>query len=350
MPVRVFTDGSEWDALIAGHPRSHPLQTWGWGEVKRDAGWGAWRVGVLDDGGHLRAGAQVLTRRVPRLPLAMIYLPRGPIVEPADAEALLDLMAAVGDYGRSVGAIFCKVDPAWEAGTQHALATAKFVASDEPVQVTQTYTIDLGQSEDEILAAMHPKTRQYIRKAEREATTIVRDTTGEWLDACYGIYVQTAQRAHFGLHPREYYDAIFRLYSAERQYLYVALREGQPMSFLWMACFGRHAVELYGGVSDAGLEWRTNYLLKWHGIRAMRAAGYTLYDLNGRVNEGISKFKQGFGPAETSWIGPFDRVYNTILYQGWTRALPMVRRMLARSDGAGGDLNDAPKPVAANLE
>ncbi len=334
MQAREITDAAEWDALVASHPRSHPLQLWGWGEVKRASGWGAWRAAVRDEAsGDLRAAAQVLTRRVPRLPLSMLYMPRGPIVAPDDGEALAALMESVSRYGRATGAIFCKADPPWPAGTPHALAAARFAPSGEAVQVTETYTIDLTKSEDDIQAAMRSKTRQYIRKAEREETAIVRDTTGEWLGACYQIYRETARRARFGLHPQSYYDMIYRRLDPTRTYLYVAVREGQPLSFLWMAGAGVTAVELYGGVSDAGQEFKSNYLLKWHAIQEMRAAGYRLYDLNGRVNEGISQFKQGFGPDETTWVGPFDRVYHPLMYQAWSRALPLARRFLARDGG-----------------
>src|SRR5215469_11317020 len=130
MQTREITDGQEWDRLIATRHEAHHLQTWGWGEVKRATGWGAWRVATLGDDGQLRAAAQVLVRRVPRAPLSMLYIPRGPVIDPQDGEALQALMEAVKRYGRSVGAIFCKVDPPWPAGTEHALATAGFRPSD----------------------------------------------------------------------------------------------------------------------------------------------------------------------------------------------------------------------------
>jgi lipid II:glycine glycyltransferase (peptidoglycan interpeptide bridge formation enzyme) len=334
MQLREVCEAAEWDSLVAGHPLGHPLQCWGWGEVKHATGWGADRLAVFD-GETFRAGAQVLTRRAPGVPVTMTYAPRGPVAAPDDAEALAALATGLRQHGRRRHAIFCKVDPAWVAGdlgSGDTLVEAGFGPSGETIQVTETYTIDLRQSEDAILAAMRSKTRQYIRKADREETVIVRDTSGEHLDACYEIYRQTALRAHFGLHPHAYYVDLFRLYPAERQYLYVALRAGEPLAFLWMVCAGRQAVEFYGGVSDAGQEWKSNYLLKWHTIQQMRAAGYEVYDLNGRVNEGIAQFKQGFGPAETSWIGPRDAVYHPLLYTAWTRGVPLARR-LARSAG-----------------
>lgn len=330
MELREIRDAGEWDGLVAGHAFGHPLQCWGWGEVKKATGWRATRLAVFD-GGDFRGGAQVLTRPFPGVPLAMCYVPRGPVVASDDTAALRALGGALRSYARRQRSIFCKVDPAWPAGTPHTLEQAGFRRSGETIQVTDTYTIDLRQSEDQILSGMRSKTRQYIRKAEREDTTIIRETTGERLGACYSIYEETSRRAHFGLHPRTYYDDLFREYPADRQYLYVAYRGDAPLSFLWMVCSGRQAVEFYGGVSDAGQELKSNYLLKWHAIRAMKAAGYDVYDLNGRVNEGISQFKQGFGPAETSWIGPYDAVYSPLLYAGWTRGLPVARRLVRRA-------------------
>jgi peptidoglycan pentaglycine glycine transferase (the first glycine) len=333
MELREITSEAAWDALVADHLFGHPLQCWGWGEVKRHSGWRAHRL-ALFDGAAFRAGAQVLTRPFPGVPLAMTYAPRGPVADPGDAAALRELAGALRRHAQSQRAIFCKVDPAWAdaAPAADALRAAGFRPSAENVQVTDTYTIDLRRPADAILANMRSKTRQYIRKAEREETDIVRDTTGEFVAACYAMYVETAHRAHFGLHPRSYYEDLFRCFPAERQYLYVARRRGTPLAFLWMVCAGRQAVEFYGGVADAGQEWKSNYLLKWHAIQEMTVAGYEVYDLNGRVNEGIAQFKQGFGPDETTWVGPFDAVYHPLLYAVWARGLPLARR-LARSAG-----------------
>lgn len=329
MELREISDAATWDTAVHAHAYGHPLQCWGWGEVKRATGWLAHRL-ALYDGSHFRAGAQVLTRSFPGMPFTMTYVPRGPISAPHDSDALRELALGVRRHARDHRSIFCKVDPAWPAGTPNALMAAGFRGSQDSVQVTNTYTIDLRQTEEVILAGMRSKTRQYIRKAEREQTVIVRDTTGEYLAACYAIYQETARRAGFGLHPKRYYDDLFRLYPADRQHLYVALCEGKPLSFLWIVSAGRYAVEFYGGVADAGHEFKSNYLLKWHAIQQMKAAGYEVYDLNGRVNEGIAQFKQGFGPAETTWIGPYDAVYHPVLYAAWVRGLPVARRIARR--------------------
>ena len=102
---------------------------------------------------------------------------------------------------------------------------------------------------------------------------------------------------------------------------------------MWLAAAGRTAYELYGGVNAAGGEIKANYPLKWQAIRAMKAAGYEIYDFNGRLNEGVSRFKDGFGPDETDWIGTYDYPLNAPLYLAWEKLWPLAKpvgRMLRK--------------------
>src|SRR5262249_59491969 len=139
MDLREIADASAWDALVADHRFGHPLQCWGWGEVKCNAGWRAHRLAVFE-GTTFRAGAQVLTRPIPGVPLALTYAPRGPVAAPEDAEALRALATGLREHGARQRAIYCKLDPAWPVGTPHVLAAVGFqrAAADESVQVTDT--------------------------------------------------------------------------------------------------------------------------------------------------------------------------------------------------------------------
>jgi lipid II:glycine glycyltransferase (peptidoglycan interpeptide bridge formation enzyme) len=50
-----------------------------------------------------------------------------------------------------------------------------------------------------------------------------------------------------------------------------------------------------------------------------------LYDFNGRLNEGVSRFKDGFGPDATDWIGTWDYPLAPMGYQVWERLWPVVK-------------------------
>lgn len=167
------------------------------------------------------------------------------------------------------------------------------------------------------------KHRQYIRKAEREGVVIHRVTNGN-IESMYDLYLETASRAGFGIHSRDYYQGLFQ-YFGSANYLYYAEVDGRPEGFLWLAASGKTVYEMYGGISSVGGESKVNYLLKWTAMTELKAAGYELYDFNGRLNEGVSQFKVGFGPDETNWIGTYDYVFNQLGYQIWERLWPVAK-------------------------
>ncbi|QQR52894.1 peptidoglycan bridge formation glycyltransferase FemA/FemB family protein [bacterium] len=70
---------------------------------------------------------------------------------------------------------------------------------------------------------------------------------------------------------------------------------------------GATAYELYGGVNATGQKMRANYALKWRAITDAQNAGLKFYDFNGRVSDGVSQFKEGFGPDEVDFVGTWDR-------------------------------------------
>src|SRR5436305_8748371 len=75
------TSSPEWDhALLSAHNPSL-LQSWRWGEFKRQSGWSPYRLSVADTDGPLSSAihAQVLFRSLPRLPFSIAYIPRGPV-------------------------------------------------------------------------------------------------------------------------------------------------------------------------------------------------------------------------------------------------------------------------------
>jgi peptidoglycan pentaglycine glycine transferase (the first glycine) len=59
----------------------------------------------------------------------------------------------------------------------------------------------------------------------------------------------------------------------------------------------------------------------------MQAAGHEVYDFNGRLNEGVSRFKEGFGPDETDYVGTYDYPLNRAGYQLWEHLWPVAKRV-----------------------
>lgn len=319
-----ITNDTAWDSFVSSSNFGHPLQLWGWGESKRETGWAAYRL-ALTEGDTILAGAEVLLWQIPRTKRFIAYVPRGPVVDPNSNEAGM-LRHELVNWARQKNALYLRIEPAWKASDfEHTkeIIPKGWRRAKHHLQMAETYTIDLNKSEEELQEAMIRKHRQYIRKAEREGVAIRRVTDGN-IGAMYELYLETATRAGFGIHSREYYQGLFE-YFGKANYLYYAEIHGKPEGFLWLAASGRTAYELYGGISAVGGENKVNYALKWTAMTELKAAGYELYDFNGRLNEGVSQFKVGFGPDETDWIGTYDYVFDSIGYQIWERLWPVAK-------------------------
>ncbi len=317
--IQKCVDREQWDdyVLEAG---GHPLQLWGWGQVKAGHGWTADRFFLIDDEDHdtILGAAQVLTRRLPLPFRAFSYIPRGPI---GDRQAeLLELIAA--NVKREYKSVSLSVEPetvtfptpdGWQKGRNAVLPAG-------------TIALDLKKPESELLAVMAKKTRQYIRKSAAEQTEIRQIRTKAEVEAILDIYHQTARRAKFNLHNDQYYLDVFTA-MADNCLIYATYEDDEPIAFLWLALSTATAFELYGGVTERGQELRSNYALKWHAIRKAKEWGLQTYDFGGLISGGVSVFKQGWASEETHLAGTFDRPLSP-LYSLWAKGLPTAKRLV----------------------
>jgi peptidoglycan pentaglycine glycine transferase (the first glycine) len=314
---------------VDAHPFGHPLQLWGWGEPKRAGNWTPHRL-VLVDRTEWVGAAQLLVWPIPRTGRCIAYVPRGPVADPTGPHAQ-ELLAELAVWSKARGALYLRIEPAW----LDAALPGGWQQARHSLQMRETYTIDLTTPEADLLQTMGHKHRQYIRKSERDGVTIARSSGGAAdLRSMFDIYTLTAQRAGFGIHTGEYYSQLSAQLGTH-SYLYTATFERQTVAFLWLAAAGWTAYELYGGVNALGQQAKSNYLLKWRAITDMKSDGYRIYDFNGRFNEGVSRFKEGFGPVESNYIGTWDYPLNKLGYELWERlwpvASPIARRLLTRS-------------------
>jgi peptidoglycan pentaglycine glycine transferase (the first glycine) len=327
VPYNIFmqlfpvTDALSWNEFVNESNFGHPLQLWGWGEAKRLNGWTPYRLTNADR----TRGAQVLLWKIPRTSKYIAYIPRGPICTPDERVDMLDALAA---WAKTRKVLYLRVEPAWRS----AVFPARWKKSRNSIQLPATYTIDLRKSEDDLLGSMERKHRQYINKSARDGVVIKRFVDGD-IESMWAIYQQTAHRAGFGLHAKTYYEELLKELGESSQ-LYYAYVDNKPEAFLWLACASQTAYELYGGVTQDGQNARANYILKWTAIREMKAANHKIYDFNGRLNDGVGKFKDGFGPEHTDWVGTFDYPVQALGYLLWESFWPFIRpvgRKLMRS-------------------
>lgn len=330
LTVTPCTDRAHWDATVK-RLGGHPLQLWGWGEIKSAHRWSAERVLVTDAAGEIVGACQLLTRKLPAPLGGFVYAPRGPVVardagdpdRPAQSPLPSAIADAVAGYVRGTRrAVAVSIEPDEDAG---AFAVgAAWREAKTPVLPARTLILDLRKDEDELIADMTKKHRQYVRKSGREESLEIRKVeTLEQLDECLEVYHATSERADFGLHEDSYYRDAFTMLGDDSP-VWAAYVEGKVVAFLFMAKSERTAFELYGGMDAVGQKLRANYALKWHVICEMKRQGITRYDFGGLINDGVTTFKKGWASHENLLAGTWDRPGPGYLI--WAEGLPLAKR------------------------
>ena len=69
----------EWDDYILENG-GHPLQLWGWGDVKATNGWQTYRLFGRNEDHEVIGAVQVLIKKLPWPLKSISYVPRGPVV------------------------------------------------------------------------------------------------------------------------------------------------------------------------------------------------------------------------------------------------------------------------------
>ena len=317
---------TQWDEFLSLYPEAHLLQTSAWGALKAAFGWRALRIA------NDRAGAQVLFRKLP-LGLSLAYLPKGPVgLAFADLDPTWhSFLPPLDQLCRREKAVFLKVEPdLWQSGGGSPSAPPGFHNSQQDIQPARTLLIDLSGSEDQILARMKQKTRYNIRLALKKGV-VVSNTSD--VGAFHRMMLVTGSRDRFGVHSLEYYRRAYELFHPRGECeLLVAEFQGELLAALMVFARGSRAWYFYGASSDSYRDHMPTYLLQWEAMRWARARGCTVYDLWGVPDAdentleaqfttrsdglwGVYRFKRGFGGELRRTQGPWDRVYNPVLYR-----------------------------------
>lgn len=314
-------DRALWDEIVHDLD-GHPLQLWGWGELKAAHGWKAHRIIFTDDEDRVVGATQVLSKALPGPFKRLNYVPRGPVWHEGSETGVMEALASY--VKQHLPGTILTIEP----DDTEIPAVHGWEESPNTILIPRTLILDLNKGEPELLEAMTKKTRQYIRKSGREGLVIKKLKLPEDIAKCLTLYKQTAKRAGFAIHDDLYYQDVHH-YLEDSSVLFAAYYEGQPVAFLWLVISEKTAFELYGGMNDKGQELRANYMLKWHAITKCKEWGIDRYDMNGLLNDGVSTFKQGFADHEDLLVGSYDYPLSK-LYPIWTKALPKVKSVLRK--------------------
>lgn len=355
------TSPTTWEQTLAKLPGAHPLQSWTWGEFKARWGWQMLpsALTVAESSWEPLAAAMVLKRQLPRLPLSVLYVPKGPVLDYTDAALRQQVLAQLEKIAKKEKAIFLKIDPevvkSWgleaervsPVGTQfiRELTNRGWRFSADQIQFRNTVEMDLEPDEETLLAKMKPKTRYNIRLAERKEV-VVRPGSAADFPLMAEMYRETSERDGFGIRPSHYYLDIWQAFTqAGMGHLLIAEYNGEPLAAVFLVKYGRKAIYMYGASTDKERNRMPNYLLQWEAIRWAKQQGCTIYDFWGAPDEfvetdrmwGVWRFKQGFEAEVVRHVGAWDYVVRPFWYYTYTTLIPQYLNRLRRQNSSTTD-------------
>jgi len=339
-------DRDAWQALIGATPAGDFLHDWAWAEVAAHDGEPQRRF-VAEEDGAIVALAAAQVRRV-RGGRSFWYVPHGPVLDYADADAAMRLRAVVEGLaaaGARDRAIAVKLEPRLEAGPQEpaAFRGAGLRRVSGTLQVCQTRLVELADDET-LMAGFDKDTRNSVRRAEREGVTVgaIEDAAdGSPIEALHDLVTETQRRAGFPLPSRDRYRVAWRaLAGAGRAAILEARRRGELLASGMVVVEGERSFYLFSGSrrEERGEpKHYASYALQWAMMRYARDRGARTHDLWGVAPpgagpehpwHGVGLFKKGFGGREVTWAGSWDVVVDPTWYR--LRAATGIMRGWAR--------------------
>jgi lipid II:glycine glycyltransferase (peptidoglycan interpeptide bridge formation enzyme) len=374
---RFTGSGNEWNSILTGLDGPHLLQTWEWSNIKKGVGWEPmpclWRTALASP--QVTAAAMILKRRLPigglSAKLSILYCPKGPIMDWGNPPLRNQVLQDLRSITKKQGGIFLKIDPDIILGTGvpgaeddrpddtsqdviKDLSKLGWKTSSDQIQFKNTCSIDLKQTEDELLAAMKQKTRYNIRLAEKKGVSVRSGSTAD-LPLLYKMYAETSIRDGFVIRDESYYQNVWGRFIAaadshEEQTStaapwaepLIAVVNGEPIAAVILFFFAKRAYYLYGMSREMHREKMPNYLLQWSAMRRARQVGCTSYDMWGAPDEfveadplwNVFRFKEGLGGQVVRTVGALDYAPNPLWYNMYTKLIPRlldVMRLRGRS-------------------
>jgi peptidoglycan pentaglycine glycine transferase (the first glycine) len=345
-------DREAYDAFVARSPLADVLNSWAWGEVKRESGWTPRRI-ALTSGDDIVAVAQMLETRPVKGSPPILYCPRGPVLDYNRPDILRALVGEI--RARAGSAIFLKIDPPIERDSAEAatLSSAGFRPSGGSgfggVQPTAVMVLDLSLGLDKVEEGFHKKWRYNIRLAERKGVT-VRTAGADEIDVFYEILIETAKRDGFLVRGRDYFRTLHAKLAPSGQFqMFLTEYDGRPIAGAILLCFGPRATYTYGASSNEHRNVMPNHLMQWTMIRWAHEHGFRIYDFRGvspvrngaPVEEhiaGLNRFKEGFGARYVEYAGEHDLALRPLLYKAWTVGSPIAMELLKKVRGQSGSV------------
>lgn len=320
LEIRKNTNKEEWDDFLSQFSDFNPFpQSFAWGDVLITEGKEVEKLAIFDGGEQIAAVLIVYEK----LPFGRKYAfsPKGPVIsKKLKVESCKVVMNEINDYLKEKMCVFWRLEP----NIQYPISNIQIVKVKD-INPSNTLILNLEKTTEELLSAMHPKTRYNIGLSKKKELRIEERKD---LEIFWDLMQKTGERDAFRLHHKKHYEEVLNSDLTSQVIVYF---ENKPIATGVFIGFGQTFTYLYGASDYEYRQAMAPYLIQDFGINKAKNEGFKKYDFFGiapiKKNEGgewvyddkhqyagMTRFKLGFGGEYMVFSGTYEVVLNKVLY------------------------------------
>lgn len=294
----------------------HPLQSWEWGEARRQMG-----IKVL----RITDGKNIFQLTIHPLIFNYYigYLPRS--VFPSK-----EILEFLYDWGKKNKIILFKIEPYIEKSKikmQNAKLQVKnqnLIRSKHPLFPDWTQVLDITKSEDELLRQMKPKTRYNIKLAQKKGVVVKEESNEKGYKIFEKLYFDTCKRQKYFGHTPKYHQIVWKNLKNSIAHILISYYQNTPLVAYELFHFKDTFYYPYGGSSTEFRNLMAANLIMWEAIRLGKKLGAKKFDMWGSLPpgydlkkdwSGFTRFKEGYKTEFVQMVGSYDLIVSPIGYQ-----------------------------------
>lgn len=205
---------NEYEEFVLNHSKSHFMQSYYFGEIRKEKGFIPHYVG-LKENGKLVATALLLEKKL-ILKYNYFYCPRGFIIDYKNKELITLFTKYLKEYATKNNVLFLRIDPDLSIDNLDTIELLKklgykhkgFNKGFENEQPRFTFRLNLKRSIEDLYKEIHPTTRKILNKGNQYNLDIYVGNSND-IDSFYETMIETAKRDNLIQAPIKYYKSFY---------------------------------------------------------------------------------------------------------------------------------------------
>ena len=324
MKIIEVTEQQRWDDFVTSHLEANFLQSWDFYEFHKNRGKKIVRRAVVDDKNEIIAAYAGVVETAKRG--TYMAIAGGPIMDYNDKKLVREIFADIYRAGKEAGCVFVRIRPQLPLSDRSLRLMQELGLKKAPMYLSVEYAgiLDLGKSEEEILAGASQGFRRKLRKAEKNNIEIVANAEKWAIEEFCKLEKKHAERQKYVAFSSSFLTKQFEAFAKNNEVLiYTAKKGGEILAQNFMIFYGAEASYHYGVSSQLGTKYSAAPLLHMAAMREARKRGCRRYNLWGIVGleekshrfYGVSEFKRSFGCEELKYTPAHDMILSPVKYQ-----------------------------------